>query len=141
MQVPCSLPALKDGVSAAKFSMKAFFDITTNLLSKALEYTETRHRLLSNNIANLDTPNYKAVDLTFEDALRRAVEGGGMRRGGDAALVFYTSNAAPDPDGNTVEIEEQVMKMTENNILHHSFVNLVKMKFRMLESAISESRR
>ena len=126
--------------------MRELFDVTTNLLSKALEYTGTRHRLLSNNIANLDTPNYKAVDIKFEDALQQvrladsrngAIEG----QKAEPKLVLYASNGDAYSDGNTVEIEEQVMKMTENNILHNSFVNLIKMKFRMLESAISESRR
>jgi len=114
-------------------AMNGLFDATTDLLSKAVEYTEIRHRLLSNNIANLDTPNYKAVDLKFEDALKAAIEG----KEEEPRLVLYTSNGELRTDGNTVEIEEQIVKMIENSVLHSGFVNLLKMKFRMLESAIS----
>jgi flagellar basal-body rod protein FlgB len=58
--------------------VKNLFDVTTDALGASLNYRLLRHNVTSANIANAETPGYKAKEVQFEDALARAVDLDGM---------------------------------------------------------------
>ncbi len=113
------------------------------ILEGLIRFTGLRHGVIASNIANTDTPQYKAKDLSFSDAL------------GDAALelrrthlrhvshnpAMSGSGAAvetgePWADGNTVELDLEVGKMTENALLFQAGITMLSTKMRMLRAAL-----
>lgn len=108
-----------------------------NLLEKALNIRAFYHRVLSANIANVETPGYKEKDIDFRAELDKFVSGT------DAIQVKERTNGdgISSVDGNTVNIESQIVKLTENNLMFNSLVQLVNKKLSMIRYAINEGRR
>jgi flagellar basal-body rod protein FlgB len=102
--------------------------ITT--LSNILDVAAFRQRLLSSNIANADTPGYKARDISFSEELSK-VAGSASRA--KAYEVFDTPTALPSRDGNTVNLDTEMAKMAETTLMYNSAVAMITMKFRMMK--------
>ena len=105
----------------------------------ALNLRAQRQEILASNLANSDTPNYKARDLDFASALRSAMgangslggslsmsrtqaghlDGKGIGAGADA--VKYRSAVQPSLDGNTVDMDVERAHFTDN-ALHYQFL-------------------
>jgi flagellar basal-body rod protein FlgB len=109
----------------------------TNLLERAINIRAQYHRILSGNIANVETPNYKEKDIDFQEEMQRSV--------GDSRNIEVKESTDGDIigsiDGNTVNMETQIVKMTENHMLFTSLVQVISKKFSMMRYAISEGRR
>ncbi|MBF0554959.1 MAG: flagellar basal body rod protein FlgB [Nitrospirae bacterium] len=113
-------------------------------LEKFIDATALRHRVLSSNIANSDTPNYKAKDVDFSSFFD------GQRLKMDATKPMHFSNGAPAAasgqtvednallwgDGNNVEVDMELAKMTENGLKFQAAVKLVSEKITMYKNAI-----
>jgi flagellar basal-body rod protein FlgB len=87
-----------------------------------------RHKLLTSNIANADTPEYKAKDINFEKALNKEVNGVAVThekhfagKAGQSAEIIEEKGGAWQ-DGNNVELNEEIAKMSENKILHDFYI-------------------
>ena len=82
---------------------------------KLLDATELRHRAIASNLANVETPGYRRVDLEkgFEARLRSAVEKGDMKALGRLApgLGVDDTAKAARADGNTVKMEDELVQM------------------------------
>lgn len=138
--------------------MPKLFDITTRVLEAAVRGTVIRNRVIANNISNADTPAFQATDFSFEKQLKRALKtskaSGSSEvskaltvKGYEASLhkgavatenhgLLLEANDQPRLDGNTVDIDREMVKLAQNSILHNSFINLLNTKFRMLKTAI-----
>jgi flagellar basal-body rod protein FlgB len=117
-----------------------------------LTWLDERQRVVAQNVANSDTPGYVARDLKaptdFAAALR---EGGGLKMvrtsaahmpiGGPngAPVARFTSSASPDSettlDGNSVVVEEQMLKMAESRMAHDAAISLYSKSMTMLRLA------
>jgi flagellar basal-body rod protein FlgB len=109
----------------------------TNLLERALNIRAQYHRILSGNIANVETPNYKEKDIDFQTEIQRNIgipNNVEIRESNDGDVIGSI-------DGNTVNMENQVVKMTENHMLFTSLVQVISKKFSMMRYVISEGRR
>lgn len=115
--------------------------------SRLLDWTSARQKILASNIANLDTPGYRARDLDFRSALSRAGGDGtsGLVRTNERHLP--SEDAAPSPrfaveqagarfDGNTVNLAEEMARMTENGFLYQTLVRFINHKITTLKHAI-----
>ena len=121
------------------------FDKTSIGLEAAIHYSGLRHKIIANNIANADTPGYKALDISFKEQLESFMNG--QKRGLmpstllPPATVFapdiYNSN--PRIDRNTVSIDQELTKLSQNAIFHNASLQLLNSKYRILKSAISSS--
>lgn len=101
---------------------------------QALTVRAQRFELISANLANADTPGYKARDINFADALSRArAERGEVRRTheshiatGDArTTVMYRVPSQPSLDGNTVETEQEHGAFMDNAIRYQASLNFL----------------
>ncbi|MBF0457845.1 MAG: flagellar basal body rod protein FlgB [Nitrospirae bacterium] len=120
------------------------FDSGFENLQKLMSATAIRHKVLSSNIANSDTPNYKAKDVDFGSYF----DGGQLSM--DATKPMHFTNGAPLGssgqivennalmwgDGNDVEVDMEVAKMTENALKFQAAVKLVSEKITMYKNAI-----
>ena len=108
---------------------------------KTLDAIEVRQQAINNNLANLETPGYKRVDLapSFEQALQQAA---GSR---DAqALTSLTPTLAVDTtakasgkDGNSVHLEQELMRMNQNSITHQLETQMVSNMLQKMRLAIT----
>lgn len=89
---------------------------------KMLDATVLRHQAIASNIGNIETPNYKRIDVSpnFAAELHSAVSGGDARQiaGIQPSLAVDTAAVAQNRDGNTVQLETELMNMNQNMVAH-----------------------
>ncbi len=131
------------------------FDKNMQLLTQAMSLTQRRQALISSNIANRETPGYRAQDLVFEKQLMRALHSdqpgplktsdprhfdGVTREPLELVQGEQINSFNPDPrmDGNTVILDKEMAKLAENQLLFTSQVRALNWKMRTLKTAITE---
>ncbi len=109
----------------------------TNILSKALEATWVRNKAIAENLANVDTPNYKRKDVDFADYLQEAI------RKNDESLNTVKPRVYRDysgfsyrQDGNNVDLDMEMGFLAENQIRHEILVSQVNYNFRRMNSVL-----
>jgi flagellar basal-body rod protein FlgB len=120
--------------------MSALFGGVIEALRQAGAFGVRRHELLSENVANADTPNFKARDLNFAHELDLARM---VRSRPEAGLgeeldvrVVDTPDGVAKLDGNDVDIDRQMTRLGQNGIYHNVVVHLLNARFNALKSAI-----
>lgn len=128
--------------------MIPFAGVDTNrLLVQAMSTAEKNQRVLSQNIANVDTPNYTPVSLDFQKTLRAAIEGrGGFALRTDQPRHLDFSENRPEferlaflskNDYNKVDLDEQMAKLSENTGNYTTYAALLSKRFEMVKSMLS----
>jgi flagellar basal-body rod protein FlgB len=126
------------------------FDKHLGVLPAALSLQSRRTEVIAANLANADTPNYKARDVDFRAALAQAGANGGSLglqstntrhlgtagAAGDATLLYRTP-LAPSLDGNTVDAHLEQAAFAENSVRYQSTLTFLNGKFRSLMTAIT----
>jgi flagellar basal-body rod protein FlgB len=132
--------------------MNSGFDPTIGALNTALNLRLMNENVISSNIANADTPGYKAKTMEFEGALRDALNVGGNLApvAGDARHIspqatdpvepeiYDDPNGVESLDGNTVNRASEMANMAENQLLYDAAVEMLKKKLGMLKYGITE---
>lgn len=137
--------------------MKQIFDRTTDGLAASLQLRSLRHNVTSSNIANAETPGYKAKKVDFEDALSRAIDLEGvsqqMTTSGDhfamgtGAISRAKADVYDNPEGNvtndqnTVDLEREMATLNENSILYKAALQLINKKLGAIRYAATEGGR
>lgn len=128
------------------------FDPIIGALNTSLNLRLANQNVIGSNIANADTPEYKAKTMEFESAFREALNVGHdlQMRASDPRHLQVRSTDAVEPviyedpndvfslDGNTVDRAAEMAKMAENQLIYDSSVELLRKKLGMLKYAISE---
>lgn len=121
-----------------------------NVLDKAADASWARNEVISNNIANVSTPNYKRQDINFESYLSKAIKssasGSSLREAVDSLNVnsvpirTYTdhSNLSYRLDGNNVDIDTENVELASNQIKYEALLDSIKSEFNMLKTAMSK---
>jgi flagellar basal-body rod protein FlgB len=133
------------GIVASKIDNALFFQ------QQALGLRAYRQQVLAGNIANADTPNYKARDFDFASALQEAVAGrgegslpvartdpahlAGTGESGPARLMYRTP-AQASADGNTVEMDVERAQFSENAVRYEAGVTFINHQLKMLTAAM-----
>jgi flagellar basal-body rod protein FlgB len=125
------------------------FDSALGISPQVLALRARRMELLSANIANADTPGYKARDIDFARALERvrgdAPDGAFLRRTHEGHLggagdtdgpALYRVPSQPSLDGNTVESHREHAAMMDNAVRYQASLNLLDGRLRGLRTAI-----
>jgi len=110
----------------------------TELVGRALELVAFRHSLVASNLANIDTPGYRTRDIDFSRELRRALDG--LELPGSAPRVTGVRGLIERPDGNNVSLEREGLMLAETQLRYRLGVQLLRVEFRRLLSAINEGR-
>lgn len=125
------------------------------LMQKTLDFRTQRHDLLASNIANKDTPGYKAEDLVFEKSLKKALHAdmpGPMQTRDprhfdgrntpplDMVKAKRITSAAPFVgfNGNTVDLDREMAKMAENQLMYNATTRMITHQFKQLKTILSE---
>ncbi len=127
-------------------------DRTLDMLKRELDHQLRRSELTAANVANIDTPGYKGRDVEFVHALQQA---GGLQLkvtdqrhitegGGAAAAPVAAVRENPNPgraDGNNVDIDSEMLKLSQINIQYNIAVQLMTKKLQGIRNAINEMKR
>lgn len=127
-------------------------------MEQILHFTRARHNAIASNIANVETPTYKSIDLPeteFKEALQKAVEAQGARHvpvfemektlhvrpkelgGLDIDILEREEGGFLKHDENNVDIEQEMVDLVKNTGLHNTIAALLDKQFDMLSTAIS----
>ena len=125
---------------------------TLNLLTRALDYSSTRETVLSNNIANINTPGYKRKDASFADVLAES-EGGaaadishlrargrqlfGQDGQNGSVEVIQSGGGAMRLDGNNIDMDSEMSSLAQNQVYYQALTQLTSSQFSGLKYVIS----
>lgn len=129
----------------------------TNTLEKALDATWLRNEVISENIANADTPGYKSRTVKFEEYLSSALEGKDIKGFtsnerhmsiGRKSMDKVEINVAKDNamlstrlDGNNVDIENEMASLAKNSIQYSTLTQKLNGDLKKIKTAINEGRK
>jgi flagellar basal-body rod protein FlgB len=133
------------------------FDRTVRLLQRSLDLRSARQRVIASNLANEETPGYRASELTFMDQLQSAHKGRlpivmaatqsrhfGVH--GSPGVQAVTGKLSEVPagdlplDANSVNLELEMAKLSENAMQYNAAASILAKKFQGLLNAIREGR-
>jgi len=108
-------------------------DPIASSIERYMDLLSTRQKLVASNIANADTPGYKARDLDFQTEFRGLLEGGSPR-------VVEVSGLKIKNDGNNVSLDREARLLAENALRFSLASNLMRTEIRLIKSAIQEGK-
>jgi flagellar basal-body rod protein FlgB len=112
------------------FNLDAYLGVHAAALKVGAQRTE----MLARNLANADTPGYKAQDIDFSAALAAAE---GHNSAAETAAVKYRVPLAPALDGNTVDVQLEQAAFAENAVRYQATLSFLSARFRGLMTAIT----
>lgn len=108
------------------------------VLQRLMDVALQRQQVHAANLANQNTPGYKARALAFEDAFNQALDEHGLDSAMRVGSEVYTPLSTPaDPDGNDVSSEREVAALAKNKLLYDTYIQLARGKMRLLNTAMS----
>lgn len=119
-----------------------------NVLNKAADASNTRNEIITNNLANVDTPNYKRKDVSFENYLEQALLGGNPLEErvaevnthlSDFGGLIYTDSSTLSYrlDGNNVDVDTESAMLAENQIRYNTLVSLIGQEYGRYRTVLS----
>jgi flagellar basal-body rod protein FlgB len=125
-------------------------DNSVRAAKMALDGLSAREEMIGNNLANIDTPGYRAQDVDFRTALRRAVNSNQSLQMVSTNKGHLASPAANNPlqvelrkggtvraDGNNVDLDVELTQMSETIIDYQAMTQLINKKFILLKAIAS----
>lgn len=114
---------------------------------RALSLLAYRQQVLASNIANADTPHYKARDIDFKASLQGAMAGGQLKlvrtnarhlasSDGAGARLLYRTESQSSVDGNTVDMDVERAALAENTLRYEASLTFVNGMLRSLQTAL-----
>lgn len=97
-----------------------------SIYERALKLREVKAEIIAANIANADTPNYKALDINVEKALLSS----------SAPKTLYSTPAQGNVDGNTVEVDSEQAKFADNAVRHQFIANKISEHYKDMENLL-----
>jgi flagellar basal-body rod protein FlgB len=107
----------------------------TDLLSRMLDAATLRHQVISNNIANVNTPLYKRMEVTFEDELTKVIGTPGAMK--VQPKVVESTDVVERADGNTVDIDREMNSLGKNTLIYQAISQILSAQIGTLRSAIT----
>lgn len=125
-----------------------FGDSAMSIASKAMDGLSSRRNVISQNVANVDTPGYHALELNFEAALQKSLSStpkmsmaltheNHQLSKNDASGPFQAklrSGGTERADGNNVDIDQELVEMTETGIRYSALSTAVSKKLNLLKN-------
>lgn len=124
------------------------FSGTISTLENALNYSSLKQKVIAQNIANSDTPNYKAKDVNFKTYLNTAMNRSFSAKRTDQRHFDFSSNFSPKmnvvtkqstsyhSNGNNVDMDKEMTELAKNQIYFNALTDRMNGKFQTLKSVI-----
>ena len=131
-----------------------------NLLAKALDFRATRAKIIASNIANIDTPYYKARDISFEDALLAEAKKLYKKDSEELKLAktnprhmdleddttskvsyYLRATHAQRNDANTVDLDIETTELSKNQMMYQAAMSALQKESKIFKSMLDSSSR
>ena len=115
----------------------------TEALGRFLDVNVARYRLVTANLANIDTPGYRTRDLDFHSELQRAAmeetgcDGTGLLAASFQPVTRQVRGLLERPDGNNVSVERESLLLAETQMKFNLGISLLKDQFHLIATAIN----
>jgi flagellar basal-body rod protein FlgB len=134
---------------------EGIFSGTVSLVEQALHVRSKKHGVVASNIANIDTPHYKAFDVIVQEEMEKIAgdrQSPGFKRTQPGHLPARAEAGSVVPkrvetlqtgmrkDGNTVDLDKSMAALSENTILYTALAQIAAKKFEGLKSVINEGK-
>ena len=109
-----------------------------DFLEAGIKVESLRQKTIANNVANLQTPGYRRIDVKFEQLLAKALDSNGAADLDEIEPQVYQPKQTPvKSNGNDVSLETEVGEMIKNSLRHKLFVRLLSKKYLAMQAAIN----
>ncbi len=116
-------------------------DPTVQILSKLTHLSMERHKVISNNLANVNTPNFKRQYLDYQKQLTSALKSGDEGELSKVSGAIVNDNDSPSRmDGNNVEATIEMNDLMQNTMYHRLLIKAMKSRMNIMKSAITGGR-
>jgi flagellar basal-body rod protein FlgB len=108
------------------------------LLSRLLDVAALRHDVIAQNVANVNTPGYRSMDVNFEDALRErlaANEHAPMQ--GIRPEIVASPGGVDRNDGNNVDVDQEMARLQKNSLYYKAYLQILTNELAQTRSAIA----
>lgn len=123
-----------------------------NLLKKGLDTASLRSKAISNNIANINTKNYKRYYVSFEDTLKDETDKVNLKTTRQQHIkedqndygkvtLEQDKSTSTRQDGNNVDIENEMSNQAANTLMDYALVNQINSKLTLQRFVINEGRK
>jgi flagellar basal-body rod protein FlgB len=120
-----------------------------NVLSKAADASWTRNEIITNNLANVDTPGYKRKDVSFQNYLLQELTSGDSTslrtrindvEVGNLNATVYTdfNELSYRLDGNNVDVDTENVELASNQLYYQTVLDTINHQFSMLKAAMQK---
>ena len=112
-------------------------------MEKALNVSQARNDTISQNIANVDTPNYKRKDVAFEQYFIDSLNNANMDSEANSfqpTVIEDKSDNKMRIDGNNVDIDSEMSYLAKNTIKYNALVQLINGNFSKIKNVIREGK-
>lgn len=130
--------------------MKIFSNSTQQLIEQSINASSLRQKTISQNIANVDTPNYKAKKTVFKHQLQNAINNQkltayrtderhlqfGGNRSTSPAVVVSRRDTIFNHNGNNVDIEHEMSEMAKNQIYYNAMIERLNGRFNSIKTVL-----
>ncbi len=126
--------------------MESLFGKTFNLLGTMMDYRSERNKIITSNIANLDTPDYKPSDYVFKDDLKKAMD---VRINLKRTDEKHFPNALDEISRNDfkkvtsedkVDLDTEMTNLAENHLMYNLTAELLARKFKGIRNVLEGSK-
>ncbi|MFB6466633.1 flagellar basal body rod protein FlgB [Cytobacillus sp. Hz8] len=123
------------------------FSNTFTTLENALNYSSLKQKVISQNIANVDTPNYKAKDVSFQAVFQSALDGSMSAHRTNSKHIEFAQTSTTNPivnqknvsyndNGNSVDMDKEMADLATNQIYYNAMIDQMNGKFSSLQNVI-----
>ena len=108
-----------------------------DIINAGMTAETLRQRAIANNIANLETPGYRRIDVKFEQLLARCLRSSGEFDLSEIEAQIYQPKQTPvKSNGNDVNFEAEIGQMIKNTLRHKAYIRLLSKKYDQIELAM-----
>jgi flagellar basal-body rod protein FlgB len=104
------------------------------LLGRVMDAAALRHKVIAQNVANVNTPGYRRLAVEFEDELAKEL---GAPGGSVAGAKVVVADGPERVDGNTVDLDREMGDLTKNGLLYQAAAQIAASRMAALRSAVS----
>jgi len=109
-----------------------------DVINAGIKAETLRQKAIANNIANLETPGYRRIDVKFEELLAKCLRSSGEFDLSEVEAEIYRPKQTPvKSNGNDVSLEAEIGQMIKNTLRHKAYIRLLNKKYNQIELAMS----
>jgi flagellar basal-body rod protein FlgB len=110
---------------------------TVGLLEAGIKAESLRQKTIASNMANIETPGYRRLDVNFEELLAKVIHSSDATDIKDMEPeVYQPQNTPVRSNGNDVNLEAEIGEMIKNSLRHTTYVRLLQKKLAQMETAV-----